>query len=180
MSSIRIASASNVRAFQKLAYALDTNDTKWANLIDREALEDEIGRFRVWCGNLGALLKGHGSLDYRLRDSPLLSSNALKFLEELDDNLNEALAIVSGARLPYEEQAVLKKGDGDDEAENDGGFYSEDEDEGEQDSIGSGSELSMRFLEVVDIIDNLYKLSVRIRTPTVRSRSLKAASYKPK
>jgi hypothetical protein len=32
----------------------------------------------------------------------------------------------------------------------------------------------------VDIIDNLYKLSVRIRTPTIRSRSLKAATYKPK
>jgi O-acetyl-ADP-ribose deacetylase (regulator of RNase III) len=38
----------------------------------------------------------------------------------------------------------------------------------------------MRFREIVDIIDNLYKLSVRIRQPTIRSRSLKAASYAPK
>ena len=38
----------------------------------------------------------------------------------------------------------------------------------------------MRYEEIVDIIDNLYKLSVRIRTPTIRSRSLRAASYQPK
>jgi hypothetical protein len=38
----------------------------------------------------------------------------------------------------------------------------------------------MRFAEVQDIIDNLYKISVRIRQPTIKSRSLKAASYRPK
>ena len=38
----------------------------------------------------------------------------------------------------------------------------------------------MRFAEVQDIIDNLYKISVRIRQPTIKSRSLKAASYQPK
>lgn len=177
MSSLRLATASNVRAFQTLLNALSTNDNKWANSIDCEALEDEVGRFRVWSGNLGALLKGHGSLDYRLRDSPLLSSNALKFLGELEDNLKEAFAVVSGARLPYEEQPKPEKMDDD---EDDDGFFSEDEDDDEDESNGSRTELSMRVLEVIDIIDNLYKLSVRIRTPTIRSRSLKAASYKPK
>ena len=78
MSTLRLATAANVRAFQNLASALDVADSKWAGAIDREALEDESGRFRVWSGNLGALQKGHSSLDYRLRDSPLLSSNALK------------------------------------------------------------------------------------------------------
>jgi hypothetical protein len=38
----------------------------------------------------------------------------------------------------------------------------------------------MRFAEVRDIVDNLYKLSSRIRLPTIKSRSLKAASYQPK
>ena len=38
----------------------------------------------------------------------------------------------------------------------------------------------MRYHEVIDIIDNLYKISVRIRTPTARTRSLKAATYNPK
>lgn len=177
MSSIRLATASNVRAFQALSHALSLDDNKWVESIDREGFEDEIGRFRVWSGNLGALQKGHSSLDYRLRDSPLLSSNALKFLSELESNLNEALSIVSGARLPYELQPKLEKSDEDDEE--DDGFF-DDDDEDEEDDEGSQTELSMRYSEVVDIIDNLYKLSVRIRTPTIRSRSLKAATYKPK
>lgn len=38
----------------------------------------------------------------------------------------------------------------------------------------------MRFREISDIVSHLYKLSVRIRAPTARSRSLKAASFRPK
>ncbi|KAF1933465.1 uncharacterized protein M421DRAFT_88673 [Didymella exigua CBS 183.55] len=178
MTAIRLTTASNVRSFQTLLNALATSGARWKEQIDREGLEDEFGRFRVWSGNLGALQKGHSSLDYRLRDSPLLSGNALRFLEELNDNLNEALAVISGIRLPYEEES---KPDSDEQKieENDDGFFSED-DEDEDEDGGSKKELTMRYDEVVDIIDNLYKLSVRIRTPTIRSRSLKAASYQPK
>jgi hypothetical protein len=178
MSLIRLATAANVRGFQDLSHALSTSDGKWTDSIDYEGLQDEIGRFRVWSGNLGALQKGHSSLDYRLRDSPLLSTNALKFLKELEDNTNEAVAIVAEARLPYELQPKPEKTD-EDEDEDDDGFFDDDEDD-EDDEGSSRTELSMRFAEIVDIIDNLYKLSVRIRTPTIRSRSLKAATYKPK
>lgn len=181
MSSLRLATAANVRAFQVLLNNLDQGDNRRAASIDREALEDEIGRFRVWSGNLGALQKGHSSLDYRLRDSPLLSGNALKFLNELEQNLKETIAVVSGARLPYEEQA--KEQPSHDDEEHDDFFSEDEEDDDEDDGQGAGSsktELGMRFAEIVDIIDNLYKLSVRIRTPTMRSRSLKAASYRPK
>lgn len=178
-ASIRLATAGNVRGFQTLSGALNDSDGKWSHLVDYEGLQDEIGRFRVWSGNLGALQKGHSSLDYRLRDSPLLSSNALKFLQDLDDNINEAIAIVTQARLPYEAQPKPEKSEDDEEDDDDDSFFDEDEDEDDDDGVPR-SELSMRFAEVVDIIDNLYKLSVRIRTPTIRSRSLKAATFKPK
>ncbi|KAF9694989.1 hypothetical protein EKO04_007139 [Ascochyta lentis] len=182
MASIRLATASNVRSFQSLLNALVTSNGRWNERLDQEALEDEFGRLRVWSGNLGALQKGHSSLDYRLRDSPLLSGNALKFLEELNQNLEEAHAIVSGARLPYEDQPKPNSAEEFDE-DNDDGFFSEDDDDDDDDNEGadgSKKELTMRYEEIVDIIDNLYKLSVRIRTPTIRSRSLKAASYQPK
>ncbi|KAH7386953.1 hypothetical protein DE146DRAFT_635725 [Phaeosphaeria sp. MPI-PUGE-AT-0046c] len=178
MVSIRLATAGNVRGFHTLSSALNDSDGKWAHLVDYEGFQDEIGRFRVWSGNLGALQKGHSSLDYRLRDSPLLSSNALKFLQDLEDNINEAIAIVTEARLPYESQPKPGKSEADDDDDDDS-FFDEDEDEDDDDGAPR-SELSMRFAEIVDIIDNLYKLSVRIRTPTIRSRSLKAATYKPK
>jgi len=176
MSSIRLATAANVLAFQNLTTALDTSDCKWAHLIENDSLQDEIGRFRVWSGNLGALQKGHSSLDYRLRDSPLLSTNTLKFLKELEENINEASAIVSGARLPYELQPKPEVTEEDDDDDDD--FFDKDDEDDED--TGSRTELSMRFSEIVDIIDNLYKLSVRIRTPTIRTRSAKAAAFKPK
>ncbi|CAE7008648.1 MACRO domain containing protein [Pyrenophora teres f. teres] len=175
MSSLRLATAVNIRAFQNLTNALSTSQGQWTASIDGEALADEIGRFRVWAGNLGALQKGHSSLDYRLRDSPVLSNNALKLLHELEHNLNESHAVVSGIRLPYEAQGGAAEPEQDDD---DDGFYSEDEDdEGEGEP---NNELKVRFEDIIDIIDNLYKLSVRIRTPTIRSRSLKASSYTQK
>lgn len=179
MSAIRLATASSVRSFQILVNALITSGPggQWEEQLDQESLDDEFGRFRVWSGNLGALQKGHSSLDYRLRDSPLLSGNALKFLEELKHNLDEAIAIVRGDRSPYEQQPKYDPREEKDEEDEDD-FFSEDDEEEEAD--GSRKELTMRYEEVVDIIDNLYKLSVRIRTPTIRSRSLKAASYQPK
>ncbi|RMZ73219.1 meiosis-specific serine threonine- kinase mek1 [Pyrenophora seminiperda CCB06] len=176
MSSLRLATAANIIAFRNLVNAFNTSQGKWAISIDGEALEDEIGRFRVWAGNLGALQKGHSSLDYRLRDSPVLSNNALKLLRELEHNLNETCAVVSGVRLPYEAQNTGAETELDD---NDDGFYSEEE-EDEDDQGESNSELKVRFDDIIDIIDNLYKLSVRIRTPTIRSRSLKASSYTQK
>jgi hypothetical protein len=155
-----------------LVDALTASDSEWREGIDGDALEDEVGRFRVWAGNLGALQKGHSSLDYRLRDSPNLLSSALKLLNELEHNLNETYAVVSGARLPYEAQTSTNEAE---EDENDDGFFSEDD----SDSDEPKNELKMRFEELVDIIDNLYKLSVRIRTPSIRSRSLKASAYMP-
>jgi hypothetical protein len=172
MSTLRLATASNVRAFQILIDALGASDGKWSQWIDGETLDDEVGRFRVWAGNLGALQKGHSSLDYRLRGSPVLFSSALRLLNELDHNLTETYAIVSGSRLPYEAQKPKER------SEDDGNDNSSsEEEEGESDSDEPRSELRMRCEEIVDIIDQLYKLSVRIRTPTIRSRSLKASSY---
>ena len=176
MSSLRLATASNVRAFQNLITVLSASTREGMNTIDDEALEDEFGRFRVWAGNLGALQKGHSSLDYRLRDAPVSNTNVLKLLDELAHNVNEAYAVLSGARLPYEEQVTTNPAEEDD---NDDGFFSEEEDE-DSDCDEPRSELKVRFEEIVDIIDNLYKLSVRIRTPGIRSRSLRASSYTQK
>lgn len=89
MSAIRLGTAVCVRAFQTLSASLSSADGDSVYLIDADELQDELGRFRVWSGNLGALQKGHSSLDYRLRDSPLLSSNVLKLLSELENNLSE-------------------------------------------------------------------------------------------
>lgn len=183
MVAIINVAAKVVRSFNALVAALLNPEAKHAHLIDNEALQDEFGRFRVWAGNLGALQKGHSSLDYRLRDSPLLLDETIKLLDELETNLSEAFAVVTGARLPYEEQAKFAQSQsGDEKDSDDDDFFSEDEDEDEEDSNAPApsTELEQRFQDVVDINDNLYRHSVRIRRPTLRNRSLKAASYRPK
>lgn len=95
----------------------------------------------------------------------------------MSDLLQTAYDILTGVRLPYEQQPTSYGEEGDDEDEDE---ISEEEEDDENDSSVPKSELSMRFHEVVDIIDHLYKISVRIRAPTIRIRSLKAASYRPK
>ncbi|OCK75825.1 hypothetical protein K432DRAFT_408695 [Lepidopterella palustris CBS 459.81] len=172
MSVIRLGTAECVCSFQALSTALQEGLNDFRSMINAEALEDEYGRFRVWSGNLGALQKGHSSLDYRLRDSPLLQKNVLKLLHELRTNLSEAVAVMLGNRLPYEKQAKPNNIEDQEDA------WSQDEDDSSDDEAPK-TELEQRFLDVVDIINNLYKLSVRIRSPTLRSRSLKATSYRP-
>lgn len=91
MTAIRNSTVACSRSFRLLATSLEDGDATHRALIDPANLEDEYGRFRVWTGNLGAQQKGHSSLDYRLRDSPLLQSNVLKLLRELETNLSEGM-----------------------------------------------------------------------------------------
>lgn len=101
MTAIRNATIACTRSFRLLAAALEGGDAAHRDLIAPASLEDEYGRFRVWSGNLGAQQKGHSSLDYRLRDSPLLQSNVLKLLQELETNINEGTTGVQIERLSH-------------------------------------------------------------------------------
>ena len=55
-----------------------------------KAVENENGRFKVWTGNLGALQKGNSSLDFRLRESRIMQTTVLKFLDQLQDTLGKS------------------------------------------------------------------------------------------
>ncbi|KAL4884500.1 hypothetical protein BJY04DRAFT_225686 [Aspergillus karnatakaensis] len=58
--------------------------------------KDELGRLRLWAGNIGAHRTGQSSLDYRLRDASHIRSQTIKILtaigkllRELHDTFNE-------------------------------------------------------------------------------------------
>jgi hypothetical protein len=55
----------------------------------RSVISDFQGRFRSWCGFLGALQIGHASLDWRLRDSRNLSQSVISHLGGLIDDLED-------------------------------------------------------------------------------------------
>jgi hypothetical protein len=50
-------------------------------------LKDLWGRFRSWCGNLGALQLGHASLDYRLRESIDVQQSLISLIQDLQIDL---------------------------------------------------------------------------------------------
>lgn len=71
--------------------------------IDR--IVDELGRFRVWAGNVSAHTSGRRSLQHRLRDSSELSSAVIDHLTELLSSLDEGSTVVLS--LPHTSNADL-------------------------------------------------------------------------
>lgn len=63
-------------------------------LVDTDAsmaIDEQVGRFNVWAGNLGVFARAHASLDYRLRDNPDAKGLALKQLEGLQDHIERGM-----------------------------------------------------------------------------------------
>ena len=77
------------RRFDELYEAIEATDAVSEFRPSLPDLEDELGRFRLWAGNIGALKTGRASLDYRLRDAAYLSQNAKSLLEGLTESLTE-------------------------------------------------------------------------------------------
>lgn len=78
-----------LQAFAQVQRSLSTTSADFSTQISSSALQDEVGRLRVWAANIGALQKGHSSLDYRLREASLVRENVLKLLKELHSALQE-------------------------------------------------------------------------------------------
>ena len=72
--------------FDKLCRLLPDSDEN-----TRPALIDQVGRFRIWGGNIGAFQKlpTPSSLDYRLREAPKIGIQVLELLDDLEETLQE-------------------------------------------------------------------------------------------
>ncbi|KAL1392311.1 hypothetical protein HDK64DRAFT_296940 [Phyllosticta capitalensis] len=57
--------------------------------ISISKVSNAADRFRLWVGNIGAHRKDRGSLDFRLRDAPLIQSNVLDILSTLSSRMEE-------------------------------------------------------------------------------------------
>ncbi|KAK1750545.1 hypothetical protein QBC47DRAFT_331655 [Echria macrotheca] len=159
-TSIFGLASNSLQLFNQLGRELDVHPTA---LMPLEAIQNERARFKVWCGNLGALQQSFASLDYRLRDAPVMLSNVTNLLQQLQSNLAESSAVVSGTRLPFEAMeppADLSDSDMTDE---------------EDDLV---NELAMRLSSIVDVLKSLYILGFKIRNPMLRPSPVKATQYR--
>ncbi|CAG7554630.1 unnamed protein product [Fusarium equiseti] len=140
---------------------------------DRKSVLDiaeEVARFKIWSGNIGAHSTGRRSLQYRLRDASHLQKQVISLLDELSDLLADAYAIAIGEQIPW------------DHVEDDGrmGFDSKSE----SDDDVPATEMSQIAQNVSDVINCLLRLSVAIRNPAPHDCfatfvSIDASHYEP-
>ena len=77
--------------FRQVLIELEQSSVNVTQKIRPSDVRDEIGRFRLWCGNIAAHRKGKSSLDYRLREASHISGQARELLRDLRVILEESM-----------------------------------------------------------------------------------------
>ncbi|KAF5712162.1 zinc finger transcription factor ace1 [Fusarium mundagurra] len=164
--------ADHVSACLQEFNSLCSSPTTWTDSVSEEGtdsdisllkLQNELSRFKVWSGNIGAHKKGRSSLDHRLRDASNIRDQVAELLEDLRESLKDAKDILTGQLTPWDQDlspAEFSEDDSDDEPLN-------------VDASGP-SELSQIFAAIVEDINCLLRLSVSIHNPSPHDRFKKA------
>ncbi|KAF1960346.1 hypothetical protein CC80DRAFT_356731, partial [Byssothecium circinans] len=126
--------------------------------MPRHEVDHEFGRFKIWCGNLGAVQSGKSSLDARLRESTVMQNHVLKHLIRLSQTLKNSKEVTSGARLPLEALPKPEPSDGSSTEESD-----DDEEP---------RELHLHMITIRGILNDLYMLAFKIRNSSTRPTSM--------
>lgn len=82
-----------LRHFERLAE--EAQNSEGEPPLSASAVGDELGRFKIWAGNIGAFQRDSRSLDYRLREASQVGDQVTKILEDLDFSLQECTYIRS-------------------------------------------------------------------------------------
>ncbi|KAF5688684.1 wd40 repeat protein [Fusarium denticulatum] len=161
MSTVLSLCQSCIEGFQDLLSSLIGTAPRFLQHMPPSTIEIQLGKFRIWCGNLGALQTGYSSLDYRLRESVLMHKNISQLLQQLGVALKESTAVVSGERPPFDEESIPSD-------------ISEESDDDTSNEYFPSTELSMRVASITDILNNLYRLSYKTRNSNLRPSSTSA------
>ncbi|KIY01604.1 uncharacterized protein Z520_03156 [Fonsecaea multimorphosa CBS 102226] len=131
----------------KLFNTLLTRDELFntSSSIPKSVWDDELGRLRVWAANIGAHQKDQSSLDYRLRNASHVKSQIINLLQSLKMTLKELEEVLIELNEEYPEK---------------------DDDERK-------AEVAEIFNDLVQVITNLYRMSILVRQPSQRDRFLR-------
>jgi hypothetical protein len=150
-------------------------------------IKEELGRFRTWANNIGAITTGRGSLDYRVRGAEYLRHNVKSLLESLEASLlngiiakynTDLIALLVTSGNINETPSISDNDTESSETESSGSFSSESSVESpSQLAIPPGHPLRVLYSVIVDIIDKLFKLSIFIRGSSPKFRFSRAAAY---
>ncbi len=134
-----------------------TNDKISSGTISSQAIDDGQTRFKIWSGNIGAHKTGMGSLDYRLRDSSNIRNQVVNLLQDLSGLLEDAIAIATGEKVPWDQLSVGLDDD-------------DNEDAGAESDGFPETEIEQISMDVTDTVSCLLRLSVSIRNPAPHNR----------
>lgn len=152
--------------FARLTTLLNATGAENQDVMPPDKLEWQLGRFNIWCGNLGALQSGKSSLDARLRESTVIRTNLSKHLDRLNASIVGGIEIISGMRLPFEKQSAV-----DEVLQDESTDDSEDDDE-------PPKELAFHMTMIEEILNDLHMLSFKIRGVSTRpNTSLRMQRY---
>lgn len=77
------------RLFQKVTGVSDAHRTRDEACLPKAQYEVQRDRFKIWAIDLGLVVPGHGSLDYRVREAESLANTFRVFLGDLNESLRE-------------------------------------------------------------------------------------------
>ncbi|KAI3322270.1 hypothetical protein HD806DRAFT_144170 [Xylariaceae sp. AK1471] len=132
--------------------------------VQLSSVQDELSRFKVWAGSIGAHRTGRSSLEYRLRDASHIKSQVLRLLENLSELLQDANSILRAEKVPWD-KLYVDEDMLDDTSRNE---YPSGADE--LDSSIPDTELAQILRNITDITNCLLRLSVTIRNPAPHDR----------
>jgi hypothetical protein len=138
--------------FAKFCLSFAKADTATKHKVAPFNVNDEIGKFRLWCGNIAAHRRGRSSLDYKLREASHIRDRVLDLLRNLESIIREANEIVSGERVPWEDMS---------DSDSDSDYLDNDLVHKE----AGTTELQQLISNMADIVTCLMRLSMAIRNP---------------
>ncbi|TAQ87578.1 hypothetical protein B7494_g4087 [Chlorociboria aeruginascens] len=146
-------------SFDTLSSELSKRSLKYGRDMGLFKIDDERGPLRIWSGNIGAHCTGANSLTYRLRDASHLQRRVVEFLEDLNEKLRTASAIVSGQKIPWDDYS--------DVSSDDGSTFGEETTTSLETETGpeAKTELQQLMLAITEIISCLMRLSLTIENP---------------
>lgn len=94
MSTISLRTKQCLAGLKRLSELLEDSSTSFDLDLSAEEAVGELGRLRIWAGNIGAQQDGHlpTSLHYRLRDAPKLITRILDILEDVEESIEDGMS----------------------------------------------------------------------------------------
>ncbi|KAB8300074.1 hypothetical protein EYC80_000307 [Monilinia laxa] len=147
----------------------------------RSELENELGRFKIWAGNLGVFAPGRASADYRLRDDVDIKEVLVQMLDRLRQSTKQAM----DPPVILEEEEELVQDDSSTTSSDDSMAISLDKDsdvgsEADSPSTQSTDVVSNALGSIRETINRLYRLSTIIKKPNSSNENVKVANFMAK